>query len=103
MLDDQKLFFSSMCFLEWRYFKFGLQTWHKCKNDENWQKIECLGVNISKMGCFAILLSFISKNNDVRLPKNVYQLVKFSGGISSLDSKQAQNAKSMKIGRKLNF
>ena len=45
------------------------------------------------MGCFAILFSFISKNNDVRLPKNVYQMFEFSGGISSLDSKQGTKRK----------
>ena len=45
------------------------------------------------MGCFAILFSFISKNNNVRPPKNVYHFVKFSGGISSLDSKHGTKRK----------
>ena len=54
------------------------------------------------MGCFAILFSFISKNN-VRLPKNVYQPFKFSGGISSLDSKHATNRKINENWQKIEF
>ena len=55
------------------------------------------------MGCFAILFSFISKNNDVRLPKNVYQLFGFSGGISSLDSKHGTKCKISENQQKIEF
>ena len=55
------------------------------------------------MGCFAILFSFISKNNDVKLPKNVYQLFKFSGGISSLDSKHGTKRKINENRQKIEF
>ena len=55
------------------------------------------------MGCFAILFSLISKNNDVRLPKNVYQLFEFSGGISSLDSKHGTKRKINENPQKIEF
>ena len=55
------------------------------------------------MGCFAILISFISKNNDVRLPKNVDQLFEFSGGISSLDSKHGTKCKTNENQQKIEF
>ena len=58
----------------------------KRKINENWQKIEFLNVNISKMECFATLFSFISTNTHARVPKNIYQLNELSGGISGLDS-----------------
>ena len=55
------------------------------------------------MECFAILFSFILKNNDVRLPKNVYQLFEFSGGISSLDSKHGTKRKINENQQKIEF
>ena len=47
--------------------------------------------------------SFISKNNDVRLPKNLHQLLEFSGGISSLDSKHGTKCKINENRQKIEF
>ena len=58
----------------------------KCRNNKNRQKIEFLNVDISKMVCFVILFSFISKHTYATLPKNVYQLNELSEGISGWDS-----------------
>ena len=44
MLDDQNCI-SALCAFR-RYFKLELLTWHKCRNDVNWQKTSFLGVNI---------------------------------------------------------
>ena len=55
------------------------------------------------MECLAILFSFILKNNDVKLPKNVYQPFKFSGGISSLDSKHGTQCKINENRQKIEF
>ena len=55
------------------------------------------------MGCCVTLFSFISKNNDVMLPKNVYQLYELSGGISSLDFKHGTKRKINENRQKIEF
>ena len=53
------------------------------------------------MFCHTFLIYF--ENNDVRLPKNVYQLFEFSGGISSLDSKHGTKCKINENRQKIEF